>query len=169
MRRQGFRLAGQTGAGSSPGQGLVELVIAIAIVGLVMTALASGLTYSVKISAESKLVSIATERAQQAVEMFRRERNTLGWSAFHAALPTANYCLPTLPANSTEFEAMSAGPCGAGDTMPDSPPGASFTRLASVWRQDDGGFEEIRLRVRVSWQEGARTRQVEVWQEFRDI
>lgn len=64
------------------GFGIVEVLIAIAVIGTILTAVAAGLSMSLKTSAELKFRGVALNKAQELIEAVRRERAILGWNAF---------------------------------------------------------------------------------------
>jgi len=66
------------------GSSLIEVLIATFIVGTILTAVAAGLTYSVKLNIASKQRSVATRLTQEGMEIFKRERVILGWDAFYS-------------------------------------------------------------------------------------
>jgi Tfp pilus assembly protein PilV len=96
------------------GQTIVEVLIATAVVGTVLTAVAGALTFSVKNTAQARYRALAASQAQDAVEVFRRERALLGWESFQAEINPGVYCYNTLPTNSTQFFAVTPGACGSG-------------------------------------------------------
>ncbi len=103
----------QTQTGSS----LIEVLIATVVVGLVVTAIAFGMSHSVRNSAQSRYREVATKLAQDVQESFRKERNRLGWNQFASALSgTTVYCFSNIPAEFTEETlAQAAGACDSGD------------------------------------------------------
>jgi Tfp pilus assembly protein PilV len=115
-----FGLVSKKTKTSQSGSSLIEILIALAVVSVTLTAIATALTYSVKITAEAKYRSLATNKAQEAIEMFRRERTILGWDEFYSTISndgsSPTYCLDSLPAASindqTEFAEMSNAACG---------------------------------------------------------
>ena len=76
------------------GSTLIELLIATAIVGVIVTAVAAGVTNSVKNNAESRYREVAIALAQQGIEALRSERANLGWITFHNALSAGTFCMP---------------------------------------------------------------------------
>ncbi len=144
------------------GQSIIEVLVAIAVVGVVLTTIASGLTYSVKNTAEARYRSVATALAQDAVEVFRRERSILGWESFYEVFvgaPDQVYCFNTLPANSAAFVALSEGACSAGFQQV----GTEFRRQVTV----DPTGSILTVTVVVSWYDGDNQRSVQVQQDFQ--
>jgi len=63
----------------SAGTTLIEILVAAAILGLVMTSIVAVITLSVKNAAEAKERSLATKYSQEGMELFRRQKNVMGW------------------------------------------------------------------------------------------
>jgi type II secretory pathway pseudopilin PulG len=145
---------------SSSGQSIIEVIIATLIVGVVLTAIASGLTLSIKNTAQTQLRELSTNFAQEGLEVFRRERSMLGWTSFAEALDNNDYCLNTLPQDSAEFATMPTGECSTGTAIA----GTTLTRNATVTVLS---ADSIQVHVTVEWQEAERTNTVEVYQVFQ--
>ncbi len=83
---------------SQLGFGIMEVVISIGIVGLILTAISSGLIFSLKTNAETKFRGIALSKNQEVFEVIRRERVIRGWDSFlqlygGGVAGTYTYCL----------------------------------------------------------------------------
>ncbi len=143
------------------GQTIVEVLIATLVVATVLTALAAGLTMSVKNTAQSKQRSLAISYAQDSLEIFHREKYALGWESFHEALTNGVYCLNQLPANSAEFSLLSPNECVADDQIS----GTNFQREAEVTIQAN----EVTVVSIVSWFDGGTEKQVSVEQTFQEF
>ncbi|NCN87589.1 MAG: type II secretion system protein [Candidatus Pacebacteria bacterium] len=146
---------------SQTGSGMIEILIATGVVGLVMTAVASGFVLSVKNSAISKYRVLSATRAQEAMEVFRREKVILGWSQFYETLTASTYCLDTLASNSAQFKEMVVGACDDDSVIA----GTSFTREALV---DITSPTEIRVEILVEWLDGDVLRSSNLIQEFKE-
>jgi Tfp pilus assembly protein PilV len=142
------------------GQSIIEVIIATLIVGMVLTAIAAGLTLSIKNTAQTQLRELSTNFAQEGLEVFRRERNMLGWTAFLEALGNETYCLNTFPKDSAAFTSMPTGECSSGTAIA----GTTFTRNATV---SILSADSIQVQVTVEWQEADKTNSVEVYQVFQ--
>ncbi|HYD34556.1 MAG TPA: hypothetical protein VD999_00655 [Vitreimonas sp.] len=149
---------------STAGQTIIEVLIAAGVIALVMTAIAAGLTYSVKNSAESKYKALATSYAQEAVEIFRRERALMGWDTFRNVVGSNTYCLNTLPSSTDEFVNLEPGACADGIPVA----GTQMTREAIVTPFNNGTVvDRVRVEIEVQWFDGNRPRTVEIAQEFQ--
>jgi type II secretory pathway pseudopilin PulG len=146
----------------SPGQTIIEVLIATMVVAVVMTAIASTLTSSIRNTTESKFRSLSTSYAQEGLEVFRREKLLLGWASFQDAVTAGTFCLNDLPADTTEFLAMPTGNCTEGVLMS----GTELTREGLVTVLSS---TQIRVEVTVTWYDGDRQRQVTVTQEYLDF
>jgi len=142
------------------GQTIVEILVATAVVALVLTAVASGLTYSIKSASESKYRSVATSKAQEAVEVFRYQRSTLGWETFVEVLATGGaYCYNTLP-TPEQFLSIGNSICDTG--VADS--GTEFKRDVLVTVAGDEN--SVTVESTVSWTDGTILRDVVVTQQL---
>ncbi|MBD3250190.1 MAG: hypothetical protein GF381_01285 [Candidatus Pacebacteria bacterium] len=82
----------------SVGFSLVEVVVATGIVGSILVAIATALAYTMKLDIQSQYRSLATAKAQEAGDFFRRERTVLGWDDFTAILTDDEiYCIDFIP------------------------------------------------------------------------
>lgn len=146
------------------GQTIIEILIATGVVGLVMTAVAAGLTLSVKNTSQSKYRALATREAQEVAELYRRERSRLGWESFQSGVAAGDICLGAdLPADTTTFLALQPGECTTGENYVLG--GASYQRQAFVEVVD---ATQVRITVTVSWIDGTQTRSVELVVELQE-
>jgi len=67
------------------GQSLFEVMFAVGIAALVMIAIVSLSTRSVKNSDFSKNNALATKYAQEGIEIVRQRRDSMGWDGFNTA------------------------------------------------------------------------------------
>lgn len=145
------------------GQSIIEVLIATLVVGMVMVALASIMTMSVKNSSEGKFRNVATFQGQQVIEVFRRARVRDGWSTFTTEALGGTFCLEALPAATDDLSDwldVRRGECTEGYSLA----GATFTREAVV-QQTSG---EVVVIVTVGWLDGDQPRSVVLEQEFRE-
>ncbi len=61
-------------------------MISILIIGTILTALATSMTYSIKNTSEAQYRDTATALASEPIEVLRHQRATTNWQTFHAAL-----------------------------------------------------------------------------------
>lgn len=151
----------KTKLAKTAGQTIVEVLVAVAVLGLVLTAVAAMLTLTVKNAAESRSKALATQRAQEAVEVYRRERKVLGWTEFLANVGDGTFCLNILPTNSDEFKALANGECTEG--VPEA--GTEFIREVTVSQPAAG---VVKIEATVGWTDGNKSRSVVVTQQLQD-
>lgn len=146
------------------GSGLIEIIVATGVMALVLTSIVAGLTLSLKTNAESEYRFQAVKRAQEAMEIFRRERTLLGWDAFVTALKASNiYCFKDLPA---PFESFVPGACANTDVIVIS--GQEFVREANVTVDEtDPNNPQIKVIITMSWLTNDNIKDVEIAQVFR--
>lgn len=144
---------------------LIEVLIAIVVVGLVLTAITAGLTSSVKNAAESRYRARASTLGQEAMEVFAREKTLLGWGEFFAFFPngTTIYCLRTTP-SAGALKTITSGSCGPTQTIDEA--GVSFTRQAEVFKAGPLA-PEVTVTLTVKWLDGNRLADVTLVRVFR--
>lgn len=108
------------------GQMLLEVVLGLAIVTIVMVALVSLSTRSIKNSDFSRSQAEATSYANEAMEWIRADRNTKGWGAWWNDHPCGPVC----------------GDMGSGYSR-----NATFT-------PSDGPPQQMTVSVTVTWEQG---------------
>lgn len=143
------------------GSSLVEVILITMVVATVLTAIAASVSMSAKNTSENKKRSMATSFAQETLEMFHRERYTLGWGSFQSALSSGTYCFNTLPADSASFIVISLGPCDEGSVIVDT----TYKREAILTISAD----KIKVESMVTWIDDDQERQVEAEQTFKEI
>lgn len=92
---------------SSPpqsGQSLLEVVAAITVAGMLVMGLVVGLTWALKVSRDARSRSRANKFSQEALELVRRERDTI-WSTFYARR-NQTYCM-----DATGSQTLRSGTC----------------------------------------------------------
>lgn len=77
----------------SRGNTIIEVMIAMLIIGTVMTALAITMTYSVKNTSEAQYRDIATTLASEPIEVLRYIRSTSNWQTFYNEMPAGTRCI----------------------------------------------------------------------------
>jgi Tfp pilus assembly protein PilV len=80
---------------NTTGSTLIEVLIAIVLIGFVVTGVMLSLTYSVKNSAEARYREVASQLAQDGMEIVKLRREVDDWSDFYAfsSLAGITYCL----------------------------------------------------------------------------
>lgn len=142
------------------GSTLIEIMVATSVVVIALTALMSTLTLSIKSTAESKFRSYATSLAQEALEVYSRERALLGWQAFYSAVETGPYCYNTLAVNSQDFVQRSQGECDERFVEV----GTAFSRTVNITKAADA----VTVEAEVDWYDGDALRVVTLEQILKE-
>ncbi len=164
---------------SSTGFSLIEILFATLVVAMTLTAIATSLSYSIKINNQSNYRSAAIDKAREGLDFFKRERVTLGWNTFHAELTdesgpnyvTETYCLPTIPDPSSlpgyvAFDSMGTGACSDYDLTIEGI-AEDFKRDIEVEIDPDTLSNKLTITVTVSWMGDKGTdHTVELSQDF---
>lgn len=152
-----------------PGSTIIEVLIALVLVGTVLTAVAVTLSRSVSNSASARYREIATTMAQDMVEVFHYERAKRSWNGstdgFHSVVANnRTYCANDLADDSiADFQ---GSPC-TGNGVQVS--GVGFRREMRAVQTTINSNEAVELTVTISWDAGNTGRQeVEVKQVFQD-
>lgn len=146
---------------NNSGQSIIEVLIATLVVGLVLTAIASGLTLSLKTTSDTQLRELAGNFAQEGIETIRRERTVLGWTAFTDSLSQGTFCLNELPENSEAFANLPEGECSQGTSIA----GHTLTRWVEVVQSNQ---DTVEIEVHVQWESGDTSNTVSYSQVFRN-
>lgn len=134
---------------------LVEVLVAVVIVGLVLTAIAAAISFSVKNSSQADYRQVATRYAQDAIDIIRQKRATDGWNSFYSTYLPPSGQSRCLQSNGK----LTSTPCAAWNTN-----GTNYTRVIKV----DKTTGTATITVTVSWQDGSATRDVTVVQKLFD-
>lgn len=127
---------------SSRGQSLIEVLVAMMVVALVLTAVVSVIILSIKSAQYARHKSRAAFLAQEAVEWIRSQRLERSWGPFEdLAEGGVTYCLDTLN--------FKLGVCEEGTDEIDS------LYLREVLMTSGGGGTTVTADVTVTWFEGS--------------
>lgn len=137
------------------GQSLFEVIFALGIAAIILIAMASLATTTLRNSTFSNDSAIATQLAAEVTEWLRSERDE-NWSSFagRSSVAGRTWCLPTL-----SWPAVS-GPCSG------PIPGANYTRSVILESVDanptpqDGIIDTINATVTVSWTDSQGTHDI---------
>lgn len=133
----------------SRGQTLLELVVAIGVVGVVLTALVAAVTASLKYSQATQLRSRGVKYAQEGLELSRKFRDVNTWDIFQAyADGSGSWCLNSLGVWTVD---ASDGVC------PLSVGNNFWRRVTYVWNDP-----RMEVTVAVSWGERTTSSTVEL-------
>lgn len=148
----------QPSAHSRRGQTLIEVIIAVGLIVLVLTTLASGVALGVKNNRYAKDAALSKEYVRESLEWLRNMRDQTGWETFAGILDrdtggtTLTYCLTSLPATPDAFNGLNNGNCGGSQTID-----GRFTRQMAITLAGNPRPTSARVVVTVSWVDGAKT------------
>jgi len=149
------------------GFSLIEVLVATMLVGLILTAVATLMTLTIKNAAQARYREAATKLAQEGMEFFNREDAVLVWSNFAGYFPVGSntYCLATLP-GAGQLQAINTGSCSASETIQEN--GGEYIRQATVTKTA-AAATQINVVIIVSWVDGARTSTVNITKYFQKL
>jgi len=129
------------------GQSLFEVVVAIGVAAVIVVALVSLVTRSIRNATFSKNKSLAASYAQEASEWLRGERDNNLIVFLQKSATGLTYCLPTAD------WPVSAGGCGSANFIQDTQFLRSVT-FSRTWVVVNGSNKDIiTADIRVSWNE----------------
>ena len=143
---------------SNRGQTLIEIIIAVGLIVLVLTTLASGLALGIRNNRVAKDQAIAKDYTREAQEWLRSMRDLAGWETFagilraHASGNSLSYCLTTLPADLTTFNSTNRSTCSTGQTVD-----GRFTRQVNITLVGGANPTQADAVVVVTWVDGTKT------------
>ena len=136
------------------GNTIIEVLVATAVVGVILTALAVSMSSSIQNSAEAQYREIATRYAQDAMETIRKDKTILSWNSFSDNSHNGTWCTPTASSFTglttltvTTSESAVATRCSGY-----RPSGNSNTYYRIVTMSNVGG--SVKVVVKVYWNMG---------------
>lgn len=130
---------------NNSGMSLIEIIVATAVVGLFLTAILTSMSYSSRTNTAAENRALATSKAQEIIEFFRKERTKNGWAYLQNSVVTgSSYCLNVMPA---DLAGLDVGSCENYSLQPANSP-IAFKREVTVNNVDN---DEVSLTVTVSW------------------
>ncbi len=140
------------------GQSLFELVVAIAISALIIVAMVSLATNSIKNSNYSKNKALAASYAQETTEWLRGQRDS-NIDSFIISATTPNWCLANLA-----FTKPAVNPSSCTEVIAGTP----FRRWVSFSISVLGGKNVVQATVTVSWTDSGGVHEVKSATNFSD-
>ncbi|MCA9369922.1 MAG: prepilin-type N-terminal cleavage/methylation domain-containing protein [Pseudomonadales bacterium] len=152
----------------SAGIGLIEVLVAVAISGIMLTGIAMVLTQSVRNSAEARMREVATAKSQHVMEYLQRSRAVYGWQAFSDELPESQTICLTDDGSLQEDAFINwTSPFGQQaytcSFLMDDDLRAEFTRELEV---EENTGSTITVLVTTTWRIGTQEREVTLRREF---
>ncbi len=143
------------------GSTLIEVLAAATVIALALTAASAMTAMSVKVAENNERYQLALQKAEEALELVRRERLINSWQAFHTAFTQAEiYCFNQLPAQLSELGER-AGACVSDNYLVAA--NYNFVRQVEV---EVISAEAVLVKLELSWQDGNKPKSVEVEQRF---
>jgi len=141
------------------GSSLIEVIIAIAVVSLVMTAVAAVISISLQNTSRAQAKVIGTKHTQEGIEYFRAQRTLMGWESFLSAFQNGNvstvYCLASLPFTTVGgLEQLPNRPCGVTEFADVR---NLYKREADVTLGTVAGQQTVTITVRMVWPDGMQS------------
>lgn len=150
---------------SDAGFTMVEVLVAVAVVAMVMTAVVSGVSFSIKNTRYARDKSLAIHYAQESLEWLRKQRDENGWNVFSGDLDADGaqivYCLPTLPDTYAGFVALTNSVCQTTDVV-----GGNTIYIREMTLIKNAA--DLSVEVSVTWDEGGDTKEVVQRTTLRD-
>lgn len=154
-----------------PGSAILEVLIAATVMALVVTAIAAAMTYSLRGASEARFREAGVSFGQNMIELLRRERKFLGWPAFLAALQPGTYCVNALDTltltHITGVPPLAGNYSGNCTDFVDTGYKVGFRRTLVITHDASSTPPTIKATVTIEWQDGTRTPEVILYQEFR--
>lgn len=145
------------------GSTLIEILVAISVISLVLTAVGSMISMSIKLSDSNEQKQLALQKAQETLEFFRKERSINSWSSFSTPLEDkSTYCLSSLPENIASMSA-NLGVCGDEDLFDAAK--YKFKREVVV---NFNNANSLRVEIDLLWQDGSKAKDLSIEQNFEN-
>jgi len=151
------------------GTSIVEVMVAIAVVGVVMTAVTAVVSVSLQNTSRSKAKSLGTKYTQEGIEYFRAQKNLMGWESFLTAVQeggaSPTYCLASLPySQNGGFELVPNRPCVTSEFVDVL---NLYKRAAFVTLTPVNGEPTVTVTVTTTWPDGSNTTESTATQQFQ--
>lgn len=143
---------------------LVEILIAVTIIALVLTSVSAMITMSIKLANSNEQKQLALQKAQEAMEFFRKERSVNSWHSFSVPLSDdGRYCINSFPDSVASMSAQ-LGACGEADFLQAAK--YQFQREASIQFNSENN---IRVEIDLLWQDGSKEKSLSIEQNFENF
>jgi type II secretory pathway pseudopilin PulG len=140
---------------------LVEVLVAVTIIALVLTAVSAMISMSIKLANSNEQNQLALQKAQEGLEFFRKERLINSWYSFSTPLTDgATYCLSSIPEETASISAQ-LGVCGEADVLEAAK--YNFKREVTV---NYNGANSLTVQVDLNWTDGNKDKNLNLEQSF---
>ena len=145
------------------GSTLIEILVAVSIIALVLTAVSAMISMSIKLSDNNEKQQLALQKAQEALEFFRKERAINSWYSFSSFLIDGErYCVSSLP-ESVASISTKLGTCSDTDVLEAAR--YSFRREAVV---NFDGSDNLSVQIDLLWSDGNKAKSLSLEQVFEN-
>jgi len=142
---------------------LVEVLVAVSIIALVLTAVSAMISMSVKLSDNNEKNQLALQKAQEALEFFRKERAINSWYGFSTPFNNnAHYCISSLPEEVASISAK-LGVCADDDVLE----AARYKFKREVVIEFDS-TDSLSVQIDVQWSDGNKAKNLLLQQNFEN-
>jgi type II secretory pathway pseudopilin PulG len=142
---------------------LVEILIAVSIIAVVLTAVSAMIIMSIKLSSSNEQKQLALQKAEEAMEFFRKERAVNSWYSFSTPLvDEERYCISNLPVEVASISAQ-LGACEEDDVLEAAK--YFFKREAAV---TFNSANNVTIEVNLSWADNSKAKNVSIKQNFEN-
>jgi Tfp pilus assembly protein PilV len=138
------------------GQSLFEIVLALGLITLILTAVVALASLSIKNSSFSHLQTIATRYSESAMESLREEKEKDWTSFYNNALSSPNWCF-----NGSSWGDATPGACPDSDFITDT----NFMREVSFTIIEP---REVEVMINVNWQDSSGYHEVSTTSDLTD-
>lgn len=142
---------------------LIEILIAVSIIALVLTSVSAMIAMSIKLADSNEQNQLALQKAQEAMEFFRKERLINSWYSFSTPLSEGRYCVSSLPESVASMSAK-LGVCGDEDVLEAAK--YQFQREAMVQFNNENN---VKVGIDVLWQDGSKDKSLSIEQNFENF
>lgn len=142
---------------------LVEILIAVSVIALVLTSVSAMITMSIRLAESNEQKQLALQKAEEALEFFRRERSINSWHGFSTSISDGVYCVSDLP---EEIASMSAklGVCDDESLLEAAK--YQFEREAVV---QFNSADNVRIEIEILWEDGNKNKNLSIEQNFENF
>lgn len=142
---------------------LIEVLIAVSIIATVLTAVSAMISMSIKVSDGNERKQLALQKAQEALEFFRKERSINSWFSFSSPLVNGSrYCVSSLPEAVSSMSAK-LGACSDSDVLEAAK--YEFKREAVI---SFNSANSVNVQIDLRWTDGAKAKNLILEQSFEN-
>lgn len=153
----------ENSANRQEGSTLIEILVAVSVIALVLTAVSAMMSMSVKLSDNNEKQQLALQKAQEALEFFRKERAINNWRFFSSFLGNeARYCISSLPESVASISAK-LGACSDTDVIEAAR--YKFKREAVINFESS---DNLSVRIDLLWSDGNKAKSLSLEQAFEN-